>query len=83
MPVKTLKHCTGWPDGIGRYRWDHCCKAHDDGYQHYTLDYDRYGYRLMQDEELRDCVNRVLPGMGTLMFYGVRIFGELCMHPYF
>ena len=72
--------CTLWfnrfPGGLD---WSHCCENHDWGYGHYELDYDRYGYRLMQDEELRDCVNEVMPGMGTIMFIGVRLFGWLVM----
>ena len=68
-------YCTLWFNRLGPFTWNHCCKSHDRGYSHYTLDYDRYGYRLMQDTELRRCVNKVLPGMGWVMFWGVRIFG--------
>lgn len=47
--------------------------------EQFELDYDRAAYQLMCDEELRDCVNEVMPGMGTLMFKGVHLFGRFFM----
>jgi len=31
----------------------------------------------MKDEELRDCVNKEMPGMGDIMFLGVSLPGAL------
>lgn len=82
--IKTLKSlfaepCTMWFNRWGRHDWSHCCKDHDDGYGKFKLPYDRYAYRFMKDEELRDCVNKVAPGMGSLMFAFVRAFGWFFM----
>jgi len=82
MSFKTIlqEPCTWWFNHLWGWRdWSHCCEAHDKGYGNCELDYDRYAYRLMHDEELRDCVNKILPGMGTFMFWGVRIFGRFFM----
>jgi len=65
-----------WPGGRD---WRHCCAAHDRDYDRFELAYDRAAFRLMADQELRDCVNAVLPGMGAIMYVGVRLFGALAM----
>lgn len=67
--------CTLWFNQWGAKNWSHCCEDHDTGYEQFDLAYDRHAYRLMQDEALRECVNQELPGMGDLMFKGVRLFG--------
>ena len=68
--------CTLWINRWGKKDWSHCCDQHETGYGECDLAYDRAAYRLMCDEELRDCVNEVMPGMGNLMFTGVRIAGR-------
>ena len=71
-----LSACTGWFGRLGPLSWEHCClnhDAHDDEIN--MLPYDREFFRLLADEELRACVNKVLPMMGDIMFLGVRTFG--------
>ena len=71
--------CTLWFNRWGKRDWAYCCDAHDSGYGGFDLAYDRYAYRLMQDEILRECVNQEMRGMGDLMFKGVRLFGWIFM----
>jgi len=68
--------CSFFFNRFGPWSWAHCCEDHDQGYHEYELAYDRAGARLMLDEALRECVNKVLPPLGWLMFYAVRLFGR-------
>ena len=82
--LETLKSffqepCTLWFNRWGKRDWGHCCEQHDSGYGGFELAYDRAAYRLMCDEALRDCVDKEMPGMGSLMFRGVRLFGWIFM----
>ena len=84
MLIETLlsffeEPCTLWLNRWGKRDWSHCCEQHDSGYGGFELAYDRAAYRLMCDQELRDCVDQVMPGMGGVMFLGVRLFGWIFM----
>lgn len=68
--------CSLWFNRLWKWDWSDCCREHDREYAHLDFEYDRKFFRLMADEELRDCVNRILPGMGYVMFFGVRLFGN-------
>lgn len=70
-----LEPCTWWFNCWGSRNWEHCCKAHDRGWGNCDLQYDKAAWKLMCDEELRDCVNKEMPGMGTIMFLGVTFPG--------
>lgn len=70
----TSDGCSLFPDGSfnNTKRWAHCCHAHD-------IDYWQGGtkaQRLTSDKRLEQCVSDAgLPGLGQLMFLGVRLGG--------
>jgi len=68
--------CTLWFNRLLGRDWSHCCINHDDEYGSAELSYDKEFFRLMYDEELKDCVNKEFKGMGNVMFIGVRMFGR-------
>ena len=69
--------CTLFPDKFLWFDWSHCCEHHDEDYSLLPDDsYDLEFFKLMADEELRVCVNKVLPVLGDLMYRGVRRFGR-------
>lgn len=59
-----LDYCTAWIDGIFGFYWGHCCYDHD-------VAWAEMQEFLSSNWALADCVNVVLPGMGTVMFCGV------------
>ena len=60
--------CTYWLNKIGLRDWSTCCGAHDKGY-------DEAASRILEDQKLRDCVNKIAYPMGHVMYIGVRLFG--------
>ncbi|MDP9249384.1 MAG: hypothetical protein M3M85_02675 [bacterium] len=59
--------CSRWPDG----EWGSCCMEHDIKYWCGGETSDR----LAADLEIQSCINKIKPGMGTLMFWGIRAGG--------
>ncbi len=68
-PPKTFTSdvCSRWPDG----NWGSCCMEHD---IKYWCGGDA-GERSAADQEIRACVNAIKPGMGSVMFLGIRTGG--------
>lgn len=62
--------CTLWFEQFGPWNWSRCCVAHD-------LDYWLQVEKALADARLAHCVNNILPGMGSIMWLGVTIFGGL------
>lgn len=69
--------CTLFPDRFLWWDWSHCCEEHDNDYFDVSLlPYDKEFFRQLVDEELKNCVNKILPGLGDIMYKGVRVFGR-------
>jgi hypothetical protein len=69
--------CTLFPDRFLWWDWSSCCKEHDEDYFDVSsLPYDKEFFRQLVDEELKICVNKILPGLGDIMYLGVRVFGR-------
>lgn len=70
----TSDGCSLFPDGSinDDTAWLHCCTAHDfDYWQGGTSE-----QRLASDKQLAQCVDEVdIPGLGILMYLGVRLGG--------
>lgn len=68
-----------WFSRIGPLDWNHCCEKHDDrdDFLDTLGSYDREFFQELYDQELRDCVNKVLPFMGSIMYLGLKLFGKL------
>ncbi len=64
--------CTLWPDSLFNYSWQKNCIEHDMKYWEGGTEQER----LQADITLRDEVNKVLPGMGDIVYLGVRIGGR-------
>ena len=62
--------CNLWIERIGPFDFKNCCVQHD-------LDYLHQIGKALADARLEHCVNAILPGMGTIMFIGVTLFGAL------
>lgn len=60
--------CTLWLDRLLWWDWSGCCWVHD-------RDYAMLIPKAVADLRLRLCVDRVLPGMGDVMWLGVALFG--------
>lgn len=67
--IDTLNVCTFWFDKIGKWDWTQCCAQHDMDYALGNIP------KALADQHLEQCVNNVLPFMGTIMFIGVSVFG--------
>lgn len=65
-----MNACSLWFDHFFIWNWHQCCVQHD-------LDYGAHIGKALADEKLAACVNAILPGMGTIMFIGVTLFGWL------
>ncbi len=74
LPPKDFKTdgCTLWPDSLLDYSWQDECIEHDIRYWAGGTDEER----LEADLKLRDDVNKVLPGMGDMVYLGVRVGGK-------
>ncbi|MFC1623538.1 hypothetical protein ACFL05_00240 [Patescibacteria group bacterium] len=74
LPLNEFKTdgCSLWPDYILDYSWEDYCVKHDVRYWLGGTEEER----LKADEELRDEVNSVLPGMGDVIYIGVRAGGR-------
>ena len=74
LPPRDFKTdgCTLWPDSILRYSWQDKCIEHDIRYWVGGSEEER----LQADLKLRDDVNKVLPGMGNVIYLGVRLGGR-------
>ena len=59
--------CSLWPNGT----WTECCLKHD---YIYWCGGDT-SIRVRADRELRDCVNEIIPLVGSVMYPGVRVGG--------
>jgi len=64
--------CTLWPQAIFGISWEEACIDHDIKYWVGGSEEER----LKADLKLRDDVNRLFPGMGDLMYWGVRVGGR-------
>ena len=62
--------CTLWFDRLLWWDWHACCVQHDWDYAHLVP-------KDVADAALGACVNAVLPGMGSIMWAGVAVFGGL------
>ncbi len=69
LPSKSFKSdgCSMWPNG----NWTHCCIEHDFAY---WCGGD-ISQRKMIDKKLGECINDVIPGLGTIVYLGVRVGG--------
>lgn len=74
LPEKEFKTdgCSFWPQGFLSYSWEEQCVEHDIKYWVGGDENDR----LEADEKLRDDVNKILPGMGDIIYLGVRAGGR-------
>jgi hypothetical protein len=64
--------CSMWPEGFLGVSWEGYCIEHDIKYWLGGTDEDRQ----KADEELRDNINKVFPGMGDIVYLGVRLGGK-------
>ncbi len=64
--------CSLWPQAIFGVSWEEVCIRHDMEYWVGGSDDER----LLADLKLRDEVNAKFPGMGDLMFWGIRAGGK-------
>jgi hypothetical protein len=64
--------CSFWPDDFLKHSWKDYCIKHDIYYWLGGTEEDK----LKADIELRDNVNAVLPGMGDVLYAGVRAGGR-------
>ena len=60
--------CNLWIERVGPFDWKQCCDQHD-------LDYAHQVAKAVADARLEHCVDAILPGMGTIMWLGVALFG--------
>ncbi|MBU1557573.1 hypothetical protein KKC45_01275 [Patescibacteria group bacterium] len=74
LPPKEFKTdgCTLWPDSLLNYSWQDKCIEHDIQYWVGGTEEERD----LADLRLRDDVNGVLPGMGSIVYLGVRAGGR-------
>ena len=74
LPPRDFKTdgCTLWLDSFLNYSWRDKCIEHDIRYWVGGTEEDR----LDADLKLRDDVNEILPGMGDVIYLGVRIGGR-------
>lgn len=63
-----MNACNLWFDQLGPLNWHQCCVQHD-------IDYGMQIGKVLADAKLGACVNAVLPGMGSIMWLAVTIFG--------
>ncbi len=64
--------CSLWPQAIFGISWEEVCVEHDMEYWVGGTEDER----LRADLELRDRVNEKFPGMGDIMFWGIRAGGR-------
>ncbi|OGD69659.1 hypothetical protein A3I18_00880 [Candidatus Campbellbacteria bacterium RIFCSPLOWO2_02_FULL_35_11] len=61
--------CSMWPDAILDLSWKDSCVKHDIYYWLGGSEEER----LLADQELKNSINDVLPGMGDIVYLGVRL----------
>lgn len=64
--------CSLWPDYFFDYSWEQSCVKHDIQYWLGGTEEDR----LKADKQLRDEINLILPGIGDIVYIGVRAGGR-------
>jgi len=74
LPLKDFKTdgCTFWPDSFFSYSFQEPCIKHDIRYWAGGTEEDR----LKADLKLKDDVNKILPGIGDIIYIGVRLGGK-------
>ena len=63
--------CTLWPQAILDISWEESCLEHDIKYWFGGPEEER----LKADEKLRDDINKIMPGMGDIVYLGVKAGG--------
>lgn len=64
--------CTLWPDSVLGIDWQDSCIKHDISYWLGGGEDER----LIADKKLRDEINAIIPGIGNIVYLGVRIGGQ-------
>jgi len=74
LPLEEFKTdgCTLWPDSFLGVSWQDKCIEHDIRYWAGGTEEDR----LNADLKLKNDINQVLPGMGEVVYLGVRLGGR-------
>ena len=65
--------CSFWPNKLGGISWKQCCIEHDYACADAKAK-ESEKLRKIADTQLRNCVNRILPLMGEIMYVGVRSY---------